>query len=336
MVPVPRIASDEVLVRTVAVALNSSDHKLLDQSTTAGAISEADMAGFVVRVGFGVEAQSQHLEVGDRVCGFAFGANPGSPHNGAFGQYVAATARLCIRLPDDVDFATAASFPMGIFTAGFVFRSLGLEMKLPDGPTHNKREEFVLVHGGATATGTLTTQLLCKVGYKVIATCSPSSFELAKSRGAQATFDYNSPTVSDEIREYARNNLHLVLDCIGNSDTMTLCYGSIGDQGGRYAALERYPRRLTIRRRDITHDWVYGWTIFGKEDKLAGAYYRPELPEDRKMGESWAEEMEKLLQNGELRSHPLEVCRGGLGVVLTKLDMLQKGQIRGKKIVVMM
>jgi aspyridone synthetase trans-acting enoyl reductase len=82
---------------------------------------------------------------------------------------------------------------------------------------------------------------------------------------------------------------------------MTLCYGSIGDQGGRYAALERYPRRLTIRRRDITHDWVYGWTIFGKEDKLAGAYYRPELPEDRKMCESWAEEMEKLLQNGELR-----------------------------------
>jgi aspyridone synthetase trans-acting enoyl reductase len=93
---------------------------------------------------------------------------------------------------------------------------------------------------------------------------------------------------------------------------------------------------LTIRRRDITHDWVYGWTIFGKEVKLAGAYYRPELPEDRKMGESWAEEMEKLLQNGELRSHPLEVCRGGLGVVLIKLDMLRKGQIRGKKIVVMM
>jgi aspyridone synthetase trans-acting enoyl reductase len=222
MVPVPRIASDEVLVHTVAVALKPIRPQAIGSVDHGGCHLGSGYGWNFVRVRSGVEAQS-HLEVGDRVCGFAFGANPGNPHNGAFGQYVAATARLCVRLPDDVDFATAASFPMGIFTAGFVFRSLGLEMKLLDGPTHNKREEFVLVHGGATATGTFTTQLLCKVGYKVIATCSPCSFELAKSRGAQATFDYNSSTVSEEIREYTRNNLHLVLDCIGNSDTMTLC-----------------------------------------------------------------------------------------------------------------
>lgn len=102
-VPVPRLGVEEVLVRTVAVALNPSDHKLLDQSTTAGAISGADLAGIVVRVGSGTETQA-HLQVGDRVCGFAFGANPGNPQHGAFAQYVAAPARLCVRLPDGVDF----------------------------------------------------------------------------------------------------------------------------------------------------------------------------------------------------------------------------------------
>lgn len=50
-VAVPRLAPDEVLVRTAAVALNPSDHKLVDQSTTVGAVSGADLAGTVVRVG---------------------------------------------------------------------------------------------------------------------------------------------------------------------------------------------------------------------------------------------------------------------------------------------
>jgi NADPH:quinone reductase-like Zn-dependent oxidoreductase len=105
-------------------------------------------------------------------------------------------------------------------------------MRLPGGPTHNKSDDIVLVHGDATATGTLTIQLLCKTGYRVISTCSPSSFELAKSRGAEATFDYKSSTVCDDIREHTRNNLRLVVDCIENPDTIALCYKSIGDYGG--------------------------------------------------------------------------------------------------------
>lgn len=336
-VPVPRLAPDEVLVRTVAVALNPSDHKLLDQSTTAGAISGADLAGIVVRVGSGAETQA-HLQIGDRVCGFAFGANPGNPHNGAFAQYVAAPARLCVRLPDALDFAAAASLPMGLFTVGFIFRSLDLDMTFPPSAVPEERKgqrEYVLVHGGGTATGTLALQLLRAAGYRAIATCSPSSFELAQSRGAEATFDYSSPTVCDEIREYTRDSLRLVVDCIGTPETMTLCYGAIGERGGRYAALERYPRRLTIRRRDVTHDWVYGWTIFGKEVKLAGAYHRPEIPEDREMGEAWATEIEKLLQSGRVDAHPLDVHKGGLGVVPSKLDLLRKGSVRGKKVVIM-
>jgi NADPH-dependent curcumin reductase CurA len=74
-VPVPRIAPDEVLVRTVAVALNPPDHKLQDQYTAAGAISGADMAGVVIRVRSSDEAQP-HLKVGDRVCGFLLVQTP--------------------------------------------------------------------------------------------------------------------------------------------------------------------------------------------------------------------------------------------------------------------
>jgi aspyridone synthetase trans-acting enoyl reductase len=159
---------------------------------------------------------------------------------------------------------------------------------------------------------------------------------LARSRGAVATFDYTSPTVRDDIRDYTGDGLRYAVDCISTAETMALCYGVIGEDGGKYVALEQYPRRLTIRRRDVAHDWILGWTILGKEVQLAGAYYRPETPEDRLFGEEWAEKMEQLLRGKRLQPHPLEVRKGGLPAVLPSLDQLRGGKVRGKKVVIMM
>jgi len=327
-IPVPRLGPDEVLVQVGAVALNPSDHKLLDQSTTVGAVSGADLAGTVVRLGSAVTK----LKIGDRVIGFTFGANPGNPGNGAFSQYVATPAGLCVPLPDSMDLATAASMPMGIFTVGFVFRSLGLTLDA-GGTSGGGKGEFILVHGGATATGTIALQMLKLAGYTPIATCSPASFALATSRGAAKCFDYNSPTVRDDIREYTAGTLGLALDCISTPATMVSCYGAIGDGGGRYAALEQYPKSLTIRRRDVRHDWILGWTILGKEVMLAGAYHRDPTPEDREYGEAWANKMEGLLASGKLEPHPMEVSKAGLVAIPPSLDLMRKNQIKGKKLV---
>lgn len=347
-VPVPALAADEVLVRVAAVALNPSDHKLLDQSTTAGAVAGADFSGTVVRVGDNASVKDTNgraLQAGDRVACFVFGSNPGNPGNGAFGEYVAAPAGLCVQIPTGMDFATAASLPMGILTVGFIFRSLGLELQASDyddnghnsGAAANKagesRGEFVLVHGGATATGTLAIQLLKLAGYTPLATCSPSSAALVRSRGAAAVFDYRSPTVRDEIRAFTGGKLSRAADCIGTAETMALCYGALGDRGGRYAALEQYPRRLTIRRRDVAHDWILGWTILGKEVKLAGAYHRDARPEDRAFGEVWAAKMEGVLAAGRLEPHPVEVSKTGLAAIPAGLDLMRKGQVQGKKLV---
>ena len=355
-VPVPRVAPDEVLVLVAAVALNPSDHKLLDQSTTVGAISGADFAGTVVRIGSGTSDDDKHdLKLGDRVLAFVFGANPGSPGNGAFAQYVTVPARLCIKIPDKskYDFAAAASMAMGLATAGLIFRQLGLRLDLRDQdrkeqdvPTANEGD-YVLVHGGATSTGTIMLQILRLAGYTPIATCSKSNQALVKSRGAVVSFDYNSPTIRDDIREYTSNGLRFAVDCFGTQETMTLCYGVLGHQEhqpgnhavlrNKYIALEQYPRQLTIRRRDVAHEWILAWTVQGKEVKLAGAYYRPlgpEVRDDRMYGETWARKMEQLLEDGRLEPHPLEVCReGGLSAIVPKLDQLRKGVVRGKKLV---
>lgn len=331
-VPLPTIESDQVLVKVAAVALNPSDHKLLDQSTTVGAISGSDYAGIVVKVGKNVRSP---LNVGDRVFGVVFGANPGNPTNGAFGNFVAAPADLCMRIPEDMAFETAASLGMGVMTVGLCFRSLGLQVK-GFGNSHSEyrsRKEYVLVYGGATATGTIAIQMLKNSGYLPVVTCSPKNFELVKSRGAVAAFDYKSATCKDEIRRFTEGRLAHALDCIGNAMTMTICYGAIGNAGGRYCSLELYPRRLTIRRRNVKHDWVLGWTLFGKPVKLAGAYARPALPEDLAFGTEWVKMMNIVLALGSIQPHPLEVNKGGLTAIPLRLNDLRAGQVSGKKLV---
>lgn len=337
-VPVPTIQPNQVLVKTAAVALNPSDHKLLDQSTTIGAISGSDFAGTVVKVGDEVH----NLKEGDRIFGAVFGANPADPSNGAFGSYLAATADLCLHMPTGMTFATASSLGMGIMTAALIFRALGLEFQVRPEASPPSTKPYVLIHGGATATGTILTQLLARAGYQPLITCSPSNFALTISRGAVATFDYNNPECKDQIRAYTDDTLAYAVDCIGNVATMSLCYSALGFGGGRYVALEQFPRRLTIRRRDVVAQWVLGWTLFGKEVKLAGAYAREACPEDLVFGKEWMDRVQPMLnaEKGKgkgLESHPLDVAaRRGLVGVLPKLEALRKGEIRGKKAVVLL
>ncbi|KAJ6153536.1 GroES-like protein [Penicillium chermesinum] len=331
-IPVPPIADDQVLVRVAAVALNPSDYKLLDQSTTLGAVSGSDFAGTVVRVSSSV---SHRVKVGDRICGFVFGANPGCPENGAWGQYEAATLDLCMPIPPEMDFATAASLAMGTATAGLAFRSLGLkwdglavdsaaQKSASDSSANEDTGKFVLVYGGATATGTLLLQFLRMAGYAPLTTCSAANFDMVIGRGALHAFDYNAPTCVDDIRTYTGERLAYVLDCIVQSAI----------RGGRYSALELYPRLLTIRRRDVVHDWILGWTLFGAEVQLAGAYHRPPMPEDWAFGKQWAEMVSQLIADGRLQAHPLEIVSGHLSMVIPSLDRLREGKMRGRKVVV--
>lgn len=332
-VAVPDIEADQVLIKTAAVALNPSDYKLLDVSVTPGAISGSDVAGTVVKVGKDVR---KPLKIGDRVFGVIFGANPGCPTNGAFAEYVAATADLCLRVPSSMSFEAAASMGMGVMTVGLSFRALGLEFKEVESTetTHGETmRPYVLVYGGATATGTLAIQLFRLAGYLPVVTCSPSNFELVKSLGAVAAFDYKSGSCKDDIKRFTDGKLKYALDTIGNSATLLICYGAIGDAGGRYTALEQYPKRLTLRRRNVKHNWVLGWTLFGKAVELGGAYARPPMPEDRVFGGQWVAIMDTVLEQGKVRPHPLEVHEEGLAGIVPTLDLLRQGQVKGKKLV---
>ncbi|KAJ5495546.1 hypothetical protein N7539_000662 [Penicillium diatomitis] len=361
--PIPALASDMVMVKTAAVAINAADAKMLDYSAAPGAIHGYDFAGSIVALGDGVLA-SGRFAVGDRVAGYVHGMyalssatyqssswklhqteltlprNKLRPDVGAFAEYVGATADLLLKLPDEMTFHEAAGLGVGVATTTVgLFSELGVasldQLHAGNKDVQDKAEaEFVLVSGGSTATGTRALQLLKLAGLRPIATCSPSNIDLVTRFGAEKAFDYHSPTCAADIRAYTGNQLAYAFDCISQVDTTTLCYAALGRAGGRYVALDP-PREAVTQTRAATVEpsWIMGLTLFGSKIALDGEYYRDARPQDRVFGAAAFRAVEDLLHLGLIQPHPVKIMPGGWEGVMRGVDIIRSQPPSGYKMV---
>lgn len=117
--------------------------------------------------------------------------NDANPATGAFARYIAVKGDLQMRIPAGVSFEAACTVGVGVASAGYALYKV-LNLDLPGDVDAVKRPavEPILIYGGSTATGSLAIQFAKLSGRKVITTCSPKHFELARSRGADEVFDY--------------------------------------------------------------------------------------------------------------------------------------------------
>lgn len=331
--PVPKPGPGLLLCRVKAVGLNPADWKMVDFSPNPGSIGGNELAGEVIELGEGVTK----FRKGDRILAVMFGLNPVDLTTGAFCQYGLATADLACRIPEHMSYEEAAALGVGISTATLVLYQM-LKLPIPSfpspaPPSGSGKGTYVLVSGGATATGTIAIQFLRASGLLPIATCSPSSREMVLSLGAVETFDYHSPTCGMEIRNFTGNSLAHVVDCVTQAESMKLCYEAVGPAGGRYIALDPFPTRIQYTRREIEADWPVGYTLFGNPVKLSGAYGRRATPEDREFGKGMFVLAEEMLREGMLKPHPIEVREGGLEGVVKGIEDLRKGRVRAVKLV---
>ena len=149
-IPVPQRGS--MLVYVHAVALNPRDAKIVDFSNAPGSIGGCDFAGIVVKLGEGVT----RFKEGDRVLAITSGYDARDKTKGAFAEYALAAEDISCRVPGAFSFTQACSIGLSMATAGLaLFQAPGLELSMQRG-----KGETVLVSGGATATGTMATQLL--------------------------------------------------------------------------------------------------------------------------------------------------------------------------------
>ncbi|KAJ8115096.1 hypothetical protein OPT61_g3172 [Boeremia exigua] len=202
--PYPTPGPKEIVLRNRAIAINPIDWIQQSQGTAFGFrwikfpfILGNDVAGEVVEIG----NQVKRFKVGDRVLGQAMATDQkiNNAAYGAFQLYTVILEQVACPIPDHMSFEVASVLPLGFTTAAaglFGEDQLGLQYPQLE---PEKKEKTVLIWGGSTSVGCNAIQLATAAGYDVITTCSPKNFDLVKSLGAIAAFDYRDPCVNNDI-----------------------------------------------------------------------------------------------------------------------------------------
>ncbi|KAI0466968.1 GroES-like protein [Xylaria cf. heliscus] len=327
-VPIPKLRDDYILVKVNAVGINPTDWKHVDFGITdPGSRIGCDYAGIVETVGSKV---TKPFKKGDRISGVVHGGDRTQHENGAFANYIVAKGDVQIKTPGNISDEEAATLGISIATVGQgLYRTLGLPLPI-DAPENN---QYVLIYGGSTATGIFGIQFARLSGLKVIATASPHNFEYLKSLGADAVFDYKSPTVADDIRKYTNNTLKLAWDCTGFGGRIIA--GSLSNEGGKYATIMPVEKEEVIAVNpnvDGPHATLM-YSIFG--ERFVKGDETPAKPEEFEFAKTFWEIARQLLEEGKLKAPRTTVNKGGDGLegILKGLDELRADKVSGGKLV---
>lgn len=163
-------------------------------------------------------------------------------------------------------------------------------------------------------------------------TCSPHNFDLVKTTGAEAAFDYRSPTCAANIREFTTDQLAYAADCITTADSMKICYESLGAGGGRYVALDSFPIASHFRRA-VRPSWVFAMSAFGSVVDWVAPYKCDASQADRDFAAAWTREVAGLVRNGVVKPLRYRVIGEMLEDVDEGLEELRSGRVSGIKLV---
>lgn len=361
---IPELQPETLLVKTVAVALNQCDYKMGSSFPTPGAIIGTDFAGIIIDMGPGAAVLRPDLRVGDNVFGLVYGSNPAEPNNGTFAEFLRVPAQLVFKGPATLESGISshsldrhekmAAMGVGMVTAALaVWDSLRLPM-MSEGSVSATMDtsqtmspspvtKHVLVYGASTASGTMALQLLQLSGYVTIAACSPHNFPLVKEYGAAHVLDYADPEAAREaIRQVltaTAGRLEHVLDCITDRESVAFCYSVLPRTGGRYTTLEAGGAELAAakaKRRNVKHEFIFALDVFGEPIELGGNYERPAslVQEKHEIAVHLYTMLQRLVDDGKLRPHPLQLLKSGFEGIIEGLKLLKSGSVSGKKLVV--
>lgn len=270
--PVP--GPGEVVVRVRACGLNRLDLWLeegalpipLDLPRTPG----CEIAGEVHKLGKGVEGwwSGERVSVQSNLfcgkCEFCQRGDEslclestllGVEQDGGFADLVVVPASALVRLPEEVDFRTAAALTLAGSTA---MHMLTARVQVRSG-------DWVLVVGGASGVGSAAIQIARGLGARVASTGStPEKRALAQRLGAEAVFDPTEPDWPAQVRQWTGKRgvdlvvehvggpvLEQVFHCLARGGTVVTC----GATAGRKVRLQL-------------------WPFFVKQHRLVGSYGR--------------------------------------------------------------
>lgn len=164
-------------------------------------------------------------------------------------------------------------------------------------------------------------------GCEVVVTCSPHNFPFVKSLGATEAFDYNDPDCAKKIREYTKDKLTHVFDCISEGDSPKICSEAISSKGGAIS----YLLPVTHERQDVENKRTLGYTVTGEGFKFGPTEFPPN-PKDFEFGKQFWDLATKLVASKQISVHPPKVGHGLQGI-FDGLQQLKEGKVSGTKLV---
>ena len=344
---IPSVPKGKVLVKTIAYAINPTDWKHpVYGMTPEGAVLGNDFSGIVEAVGSEVEG----LAKGDFVSGFAHGGY--EKGIGGFQDWVLADPPFVIKFDKlQLDqskiepfgsselrvidnFEGAASVTLGISTVAVSFTNQ-LKLKVNE-PSY--KDKYILIWGGATATGVLAIQIAKDIyGLKVITTASPKHNELLKSLGADHVLNYNDKEVIEKIRAVGEGKIHFALDAVSVLETFQSVYDATSGTNEGTVAIDNLflagPEQ--IKTDESRTNVKFGKTLVhvanGEPTVFLGNTVAPDADLAADYGNFWYNILPGYLP--KLRHPNLKVLKPGLESVHEGLSLLMDNKVSGEKIV---
>ncbi|HCX22938.1 MAG: alcohol dehydrogenase [Flammeovirgaceae bacterium] len=301
--PKPEPASDEVLVKIYAAALNAADWHIMRgkpyfMRLTFGIRKPkynrfgCDMAGVVEAVG----ANVTEFKPGDEVFGEVSGDFKGF---GACSEYLVLKEDRLVHKPKNLTLEEAAAVPLAAISAYQGLKKGRL-----------KPSEHILINGASGGVGTYAVQLAKAFGAHVTAVCSSSKVEMVKKLGADVVIDY---TQVDFISAHERYDMVFAV----NGSRALREYRKILKPQGRYVMCGGENRQLF-------------------EVMIAGKFYSSKdgqqfAPVIAKYAKSDLIELKQLIEEGKVR--PVIDKVFSLKDTNKAMAYLEEGHARGKIVI---
>lgn len=308
------------------------------------------MSGIVERVGSNVK----HVRPGDRVWTSTYYRDVRA---GCFQEYVVVPQHTVLPIPSLLSDEEAACLGVAALTAAMTLWKW-LDVPIPqdkstaslsrqssvcksdfqseetssDASTSEVKDDdgpWLLIYGGSTITGQFATQIARFSNLRILTICSARTSALSASLGATHVVirDYLSETeILEEIAAVTKGNLRYAIDLVGPNTASTCikaCSTEIQQQSLGQKKVPFAPLAMMSSAQEVT-ECVDVQNVEMKRfvlDTSSGVY---------------AYELNRLLETGLLKLPQIEVLEGGLAAVQAGLELLKKGDMGGRKLVVKM
>lgn len=346
-VPVPSIKENEVLIKTLAVAVNPTDWKHVALKVgPQGSISGCDTGGQVVKVG----SKVKNVAEGDVIGGFVHGAAVKHPENGAFAEYAAVDPEVAWKFQSSSDSPVLSgkkelpsgpvtnleglvTLPVSLDTAGVVLMD-NLKIDLNWKSDKPQRDEPILVWGGATAYGQCFIQLAkqLKAFNKIIVVASRKHESLLKAYGADELFDYHDSDVIEQIKkEYPEQQV--VMDAVSTPETYAQIYKATANTKPALIVNLNYldDKNVENPKPNVKHESTMLYRVTG-DDVPFGPFHFPKDLAYRQTGIDFIKWVQPKIDSGEIHHAPVRISNG-LESVPTLMEDIRTGKNSGVKLV---